>query len=263
MSSNPKKRRKASVCHNCGTQLLANENYCPNCGQENNSKQASLRELFDDFLGDYFVFDSRLFRSIVPLVAYPGKITIDYLNGKRQRYIPPIRVFLFLSFLYFGISYLTGIESGSIRFTADESENAANAVSEAFKRNFNIILFFYTPIFALLIRLFFKSEKRNYYVNFFVYSLHLFSVFFAVGTIQILIIKLLDVTLEENAAGWIASGVQLLTLGYYLYYGAVSLKRVFEKKHSLLRFIAVLLISLTAFLIIMALAILLILVLMS
>ncbi|MFK7786915.1 MAG: DUF3667 domain-containing protein [Crocinitomicaceae bacterium] len=251
MSSKLKKRRKASVCYNCGTQLLSNENYCPNCGQENNSKQASLRDLFDDFLGDYFVFDSRLFRSIVPLVASPGKITIEYLNGKRRRYIPPIRVFLFLSFLYFGLSYLTGIDFGSMDLSAGESEQVAKNVGDAFERNFNLVLFLYTPIFALLIRLFYKSEKRNFYVNFFVYSLHLFSLFFILGILQILLFMGFNLVLSSNAGEWGETIVRLSVLGYMIYYSIVSLKRVFQKKYSALRFLGVLVISLVAFLILL------------
>lgn len=249
MPSKGIKRRKATVCPNCETPLLNMENYCPTCGQENNSKQASIKVLFNDFMGDYFVFDSRLFRSIVPLVLQPGRITIDYLNGKRQQFIPPIRVFLFLSFLYFGLSYIFGIESGSFEFSAGDSGEAARAVNDSFNKNFNILLFLFTPLFALLVRLFFKSEKRNYYVNFFVYSLHLFSVSFILSTLQILIFKLFELTLPQEIDETASTIVQLLSLVYIIYYSIVSLKRVFEKKYTFLRFLALLIISNLAFLI--------------
>jgi len=257
MSLIVRKRRKSSICYNCDTPLLAQENYCPNCGQENNSKQASIAQLSNDFLSDYLAFDSRLFRSIVPLITEPGRVTIDYLDGKRQRFIPPIRVFLFLSFLFFGLSYLTGDNATVLELSSDESDKAAEATSQAFANNFNILLFLYTPLFSVLIRLFFKSEKRNFFVNFFVYSLHLFSVFFILGSIQTLFFKLFYISLNEEAAAIASLSVQVLTLIYSIYYCIVSLKRVFEKNYTVLRFIAVFLISVIAFMLLTVVAVIL------
>lgn len=251
-----RKRRKAEVCYNCGSALLNAENFCPNCGQENHSKQASIKHLFNDFLGDYLAFDSRLFRSVVPLITEPGRVTIDYLDGKRQQFIPPIRVFLFLSFLYFGLSFIVGQDSSTFQFTADESEKAASAVSQAFARNFNVLLFLYMPLFALLVRLFFRTEKRHFYVNFFVFALHLFSFFFIVGTVQILLFALCDVVFSEQIAANVSVSIQLAFLLYSLHYTVISLKRVFNKRYTILRFVAVFFISIIAFLVLLLIAIL-------
>ncbi|MDG1333419.1 MAG: DUF3667 domain-containing protein [Crocinitomicaceae bacterium] len=251
-----RKRRKAEMCYNCGASLLDAENFCPNCGQENHSKQASIKHLFNDFLGDYLAFDSRLFRSVVPLITEPGRVTIDYLDGKRQQFIPPIRVFLFLSFLYFGLSFLTGQDSSAFEFTADGSEKAANAVSQAYARNFNILLFLYAPLFALLIRLFFRTEKHHFYVNFFVFTLHLFSFFFIIGTVQILLFTLCDAIFSEQISSNISVFIQLGFLLYSIYYAVISLKRVFNKSYTILRFVAVFFISIIAFLLLLLIAIL-------
>ncbi len=255
MKSHSVKRRKATICYNCQTALLNSENYCPQCGQENHSKQASIRLLFNDFLSDYLTFDSRLFRSIVPLVTDPGRITVEYLNGKRQRFIPPVRVFLFLSFLYFGLSYLTGNESSTLELSVNESERAAQAVTEAFQKNFNILLFLYTPLFAVIIRLLFRSEKRDYYVNFFVFTLHLFSFFFIIGIIQLLFFGVINALFSGDTNELITMVVQLGFLVFSFVYTIISLKKVFDKKYTFLRFVGVLVISLVAFLTLLILAI--------
>lgn len=250
-----KKRRKATFCFNCENPLLDSENFCPKCGQENNSKQASIKQLSNDFMGDYISFDSRLFSSIVPLVFNPGRVTIDYLGGKRQRFIPPIRVFLFLSFVYFGLSFLLDKNTSVIQFSAGDSEVLARKVFAGFIRNFNIIILLYIPAFALLVRLLFKSSQRNYYVNFFVFALHLFSFFFILGIVQIFLFSLFDLTLNESINTITSAIVRLATFIYILVYSVISLKRVFNKRYTFLRFIVVLLLSLIVFAIFLVLAI--------
>ena len=76
-------------------------NFCPNCGQENNNLNVSFTTLLLDFLGDFFTFDSKLFRSIFPLLIKPGNLTNRFIEGKRVRYIPPLRMYIFISFIYF------------------------------------------------------------------------------------------------------------------------------------------------------------------
>lgn len=86
-------------CLNCGYNFEADEHYCPQCGQERKPPLPRLKTLFLSFLGDFFTFDSKFFRSLVPLVLQPGQETLDYIKGKQVRYIPPLRMFLFLSLL--------------------------------------------------------------------------------------------------------------------------------------------------------------------
>ncbi len=53
-----------------------------------------------DFFGDYFSFDAKLWRSVGPLLWKPGYLTKAYWSGKHMRYIPPLRMFLFLSVVF-------------------------------------------------------------------------------------------------------------------------------------------------------------------
>lgn len=96
----PKKLRKSPVCLNCGYQI-GDSRYCPNCGQQNSDKQVSIKYLLDDFLGDYFTFDSKFFRSFFPLLTKPGFLTKEYNSGKRTNYILPLRLYIFTTFFFF------------------------------------------------------------------------------------------------------------------------------------------------------------------
>lgn len=94
-------------CLNCGEELKPADKFCNNCGQNNRSSRISVKELFNEFLGDYFTFDSKLFRSIYPLLFKPGFLTNEYISGKRVKYIPPLRMYIFISIIYFFIISLS------------------------------------------------------------------------------------------------------------------------------------------------------------
>lgn len=54
-----------------------------------------------EWLGNVLAFDSRALRTLKPLVLRPGQLTVSYLAGRRVRYVPPLRLYLFLSVLLF------------------------------------------------------------------------------------------------------------------------------------------------------------------
>jgi len=99
----PKERLSLEKCLNCSYDFTAGkmEKFCPECGQENTDKRIGVSTLILDFLGDYFTFDSKLFRSLRHLVLSPGYLTSSFNGGKRIRYIPPLRMYIFISFLFF------------------------------------------------------------------------------------------------------------------------------------------------------------------
>ncbi|MFQ6610684.1 MAG: DUF3667 domain-containing protein [Fidelibacterota bacterium] len=96
---------KSSNCLNCGYQLN-HENYCPECGQKNSTKHLSLRQIISDFSGDYLTFDSKIFRSLKPLIFKPGFLTREYTEGRRNTYILPFRLYIFVTFIFFLIRVL-------------------------------------------------------------------------------------------------------------------------------------------------------------
>jgi hypothetical protein len=92
---------ETTPCLNCSKNLSITDKFCSVCGQKAAPAKVPLKHLFSEFFADYFTFDSKLFRSIVPLMVKPGFLTSQYIEGKRARYIPPLRVFIFISILFF------------------------------------------------------------------------------------------------------------------------------------------------------------------
>lgn len=92
---------KQNNCTNCGNPLAATDNYCAICGQENRDVYVSFGQLLKDFFHNYFSFDSRLGRSLEPFFAQPGTLTNEFMDGKRMKYINPIRLYIIISLIHF------------------------------------------------------------------------------------------------------------------------------------------------------------------
>jgi hypothetical protein len=94
-------RRKSDHCLNCAERIDKDFNFCPNCGQENTNNYVTTRTLIGEFLNNYFSLDSRFIRTFIPFLFKPGKITQDFLEGKRLLYANPIRWYLVISLFHF------------------------------------------------------------------------------------------------------------------------------------------------------------------
>jgi hypothetical protein len=92
--------RKNTTCSNCNTEI-ANANFCHNCGQANTHKVAPVKELVNELISEFWTFDSKFFKSFVPLLRKPGLLTNHYLAGKRNTYIFPLRIYILSTVLFF------------------------------------------------------------------------------------------------------------------------------------------------------------------
>ena len=96
----PQKRLAGSAqCLNCGTALEGP--FCYYCGQPDKNFMRFFPVLLREFMEDFLELDSRFTRTMKPLLFIPGKLTRDYLDGKRFRYTPPLRLYIFSSMVFF------------------------------------------------------------------------------------------------------------------------------------------------------------------
>ena len=114
-------------CLNCGAELQGQ--YCGTCGQRARNRLISLWELLQDAFGDLFEIDSRLWRTLVPLLIRPGRLTRDYLEGRRARYMPPFRMYLVLSVIFFVVAFFDPQDDLSLLFEP-EPEPVPEEVAE-------------------------------------------------------------------------------------------------------------------------------------
>lgn len=95
----PESEYENLVCQNCETEFSGH--FCPQCGQAVKEYDKPFSFIFYNFIGDFFAFDTRFFRTLFSLLLKPGFLTKQYFAGKRVRYAPPFRIFIFVSFILF------------------------------------------------------------------------------------------------------------------------------------------------------------------
>ncbi len=91
--------RKETNCLNCGTDVPGR--YCTNCGQENIVPHESFGHLVKEFAADIVHYDSKTLLTFKYLFTKPGFITKEYIAGKRVKFVHPIKLYIFSSFVFF------------------------------------------------------------------------------------------------------------------------------------------------------------------
>ncbi|GAB3905367.1 DUF3667 domain-containing protein [Mucilaginibacter boryungensis] len=100
--------RHENDCLNCGTELQGK--FCHNCGQENLQIKESFGHMVNHAVSDYFHFDQQFFHTLKPLLLKPGKLTLEYMAGRRAQYLHPVKMYIFISLVYFLLIFKTNHE---------------------------------------------------------------------------------------------------------------------------------------------------------
>jgi hypothetical protein len=98
--------RHENDCLNCGTILEGK--FCHNCGQENLQVKESFGHMMNHAISDYFHFDHQFFHTLKPLLFKPGYLTNEYMAGRRVQYLHPVKMYIFISVVYFLLLFNTG-----------------------------------------------------------------------------------------------------------------------------------------------------------
>lgn len=208
-----KRYRTDQTCLNC--QATVTGKFCSQCGQENIETRDNFFHLTYEFIADYFHFDSKFLRSTIPLITKPGFLTLEYWNGRRVRYIHPLRLYFFITivfmvaatFFYNHLDKQRITDSFIITTDSPQPDSTENATSQqiedpdlvksrirndlqtAFDRFFHdlkYISFFLLPVYALIFRLLY-IRRKGFYVDHLVYTLHLQSFVYLLVTISFLV----------------------------------------------------------------------------
>jgi hypothetical protein len=84
-------------CQNCGAALAGP--FCHACGQKRTHLHKPVWELIEDFLETILHFDGRIWQTLRALFLRPGQMTLDWIEGRQMRHVPPIRLFIFTTLL--------------------------------------------------------------------------------------------------------------------------------------------------------------------
>src|SRR5690606_36546981 len=101
-------------CGNCGSPLLGE--YCYACGQPVTGMVRHFSTIAGDFTDTVLNWDSRLPRTLWPLLVRPGFLTREYFAGRRVRYVSPVRLFVTLAIVTFFVAQLMLSFGGNVNF---------------------------------------------------------------------------------------------------------------------------------------------------
>lgn len=105
---------KQPACANCHYEFApsAPNEFCPRCGQQNHALNIGFGHVAEEFLEGVFHFDGKVFRTLKLLLFRPGELTRQFLAGHRVPYVPPIRLYVFISFIFFFLLSVSSHDKG-------------------------------------------------------------------------------------------------------------------------------------------------------
>lgn len=110
--------RKEKDCLNCGT-IVAGK-YCQVCGQENVAPKETFWSMVMHFFGDITHFDGKFFTTLKDLLFKPGFLSAEYIKGRRQRYLHPVRMYVFTSAIFFLVFFSIRGTEDVVKFNGDD-----------------------------------------------------------------------------------------------------------------------------------------------
>lgn len=120
----------ALSCANCHAPLGGP--FCAACGQPRASGHRSVGHLLKGLIEDIASFDSRILRTGRALMLQPGELTRAFCEGRTQPYVPPVRLYLFVSLLFFLILSVTGL--APMQFAAEQGPDGVEPTIVFFSR---------------------------------------------------------------------------------------------------------------------------------
>jgi hypothetical protein len=196
-------------CPNCGATMVAE--FCARCGElQPAHRDLSIQAVAVDVAQDFAGIDGKVPRTLWALIAKPGLLTREFIDGRRGRYSKPLSLFLVLNVIFFLIQPHTGLLRYNFRDYAGgdgdvELHRAKLAHSRAAAENLSdsayairfdatldnqkkSMLLFAVPVLALMMVVIFAGSRR-YFVEHLVFAVHTYAfmlVMLAVGTLVIL-----------------------------------------------------------------------------
>jgi hypothetical protein len=192
----------AGACPTCAKALVGD--YCHHCGEKRSgARDLSLRHFVADAAQELTSLDSKLFRTLFTLLVRPGRLTNEWIAGRRVPYIKPLNlclgIFALSLFVYtasknvniFDIRFMIenepeyakqmGLRGGGhvyadmfaevARRRGVPAESLYDTFNEKWQRNFSLLGPAQIVALAVLLQLVYFFSRR-YFVEHLVFSMH-------------------------------------------------------------------------------------------
>lgn len=203
-----------TACRNCHAPL--DGEYCGTCGQRNVDLERPIWSLLGDVIKETFEVDGRAWLTLKTLFRHPGKLTSEFLAGRRRTYTSPLRLYLVTSIAFFVfVAWLaqTGVLLDPGQDPVFDAAVQAQFLSDDLPR----LMFVLLPVFAVLMKIMYR---RRLYFDHLIFSIHLHTAAYVVLALML--------PLEDIASGNIGlTIVQFILLVCFLAYFVIAVKRVY------------------------------------
>ena len=125
---------KDSDCLNCGYPFTREEKFCPECGQKNKGSKLTFKSFLKEVFNGFISWDAKFWKTIIPLIISPGKVSKDYISGKRIRYANPFRFYLTVSIIFF---LIIGLIDSYNKFRDFQNGTSSDSIATGFQINSN------------------------------------------------------------------------------------------------------------------------------
>jgi hypothetical protein len=238
-------------CPNCSAALRGP--FCSECGQRQTDLDRPFRDIAGEAMESFLSFDARILRTLWPLVRRPGLLTVDFLAGRRARYVHPFKLYFAFSVLLFlglafsgysvvrvgetddvvaGVKISVSDDEGQVEAAeageeqsflartlgplADLAENDPDRLNRIFTDRLAKSIILLVPVFAALLLVLYRRR----YVAHLVFSLHLHSFAF----LALLVGLGIDLAVGASGQSRPGNGLAVLVIAVYSF---LALRRVY------------------------------------
>jgi hypothetical protein len=111
-------------CLNCGTKLQ--DVFCHHCGQKDLPRRQTMWELWENVISSFFSYEGKFFLTVRYLVSRPGFLAMEFNAGRRERYFHPVRMYAFISFIFFLIFFSLPEKKNAVELTEEDKQELAD-----------------------------------------------------------------------------------------------------------------------------------------
>jgi Protein of unknown function (DUF3667) len=116
-------------CPNCGAAGAAR--FCPQCGQKQGAGIPGALAYLHEIVNHYVAVDGKLWRTLWLLLARPGMLVTEYIAGRRQRYVGPLKLYLTFSVIFFVLASLAPSTEVRVAVRPDPGSAEQQALEQA------------------------------------------------------------------------------------------------------------------------------------
>ncbi|MGI9237168.1 MAG: DUF3667 domain-containing protein [Woeseiaceae bacterium] len=202
-------------CKNCHARL--DGAYCSTCGQRNVDLERPIWSLVGDVVKETFELDGRTALTVKTLFRHPGKLTSEFLEGRRRMYTPPLRLYLVFSLAFF-ILVAWFARSGILLEPGQDPGFDAAVNARFLSDDLPLLMFVLLPVFALLLKIVYI---RRLYFDHLIFSIHLHSAAYVILAMVLPLEPLADRHL-------VLMVLQAALFAYLLAYFILAVRRVYQ-----------------------------------